>query len=349
MSSNLRLDELIALNDEIVALVRGGVPLGRGLLGFGDDVAGRLGKVSRALGQELERGASLSTALERVGPSLPQTYRAVVEAGLRAGRLPSALEDLADYARGFADLRRAAGQALIYPMLVLMFGYGLFLAFLIVLVPRIADAFETLGVRSSPYVRLFEQAGATAHLWGPILPAAVGLGVGMWLWVGRARGLDATRALRWVPWMTSIMRDWRTANFAGWLGMMSQHGVPLPEALELAGQSAGDRPLAKWAHQSAAQVRSGVDTELAFAQQPGVPPLLVWLMALGAHQGTLTQVLLHADELYRRRAQMRAERLRVFLPTVLLVAIGGCSALLYVLTVYLPWSQLLNSIAGTTS
>ena len=37
------LDDLIALNDEIIALIRAGVPLERGLAGLADDLPGRLG------------------------------------------------------------------------------------------------------------------------------------------------------------------------------------------------------------------------------------------------------------------------------------------------------------------
>ncbi len=49
MSQSLSLNDLIALNDEVVALSRAGVPLGRGLLGFGADIRGKLGAVATAL------------------------------------------------------------------------------------------------------------------------------------------------------------------------------------------------------------------------------------------------------------------------------------------------------------
>ncbi len=96
----IALDDLIALNDEIAALSRAGLPLERGLLGFGIEVPGRLGAVATALGERMERGESLAEAVRDERLNLPATYRAVVEAGLRSGRLAAALEDLAAYARG---------------------------------------------------------------------------------------------------------------------------------------------------------------------------------------------------------------------------------------------------------
>src|SRR3954453_21719550 len=102
----MALEDFIALNDEIAALVRAGVPLERGLLDVGGDVRGRLGGLATSLGNRLNQGESLPEALEAEGDKFPRVYRAVVDAGLRAGRLPVALEGLATYARGFIELRQ---------------------------------------------------------------------------------------------------------------------------------------------------------------------------------------------------------------------------------------------------
>src|SRR5947209_8097023 len=88
----ITIDQFIALNDEIVALTRAGVPLERGLIDAGGDLPGRLGALSRSLGERMRQGRSLSEALAESGGAVSPVYRAVVEAGCRAGRLPVALE-----------------------------------------------------------------------------------------------------------------------------------------------------------------------------------------------------------------------------------------------------------------
>ena len=47
-AGRISIDELAALNDEIAALVRAGVPLDRGLLGAGGDLPGGLGRITSA-------------------------------------------------------------------------------------------------------------------------------------------------------------------------------------------------------------------------------------------------------------------------------------------------------------
>jgi len=66
------IEQLIALNDEIVALVRAGVPLERGLLGLARP-AGRLGLMSRLLAARLAQGESLAQAIAADGLYYPRS------------------------------------------------------------------------------------------------------------------------------------------------------------------------------------------------------------------------------------------------------------------------------------
>src|SRR5262245_6985582 len=96
----ISLDDLIALNDEIAALARAGLPLERGLREVGRDVSGGLSRAMLSLAERMGQGATLPEALAADRDKFPPIYRAVVEAGVRAGRLPAALESLAAFVRG---------------------------------------------------------------------------------------------------------------------------------------------------------------------------------------------------------------------------------------------------------
>jgi len=64
---SISLEQLIALNDEIAALSRAGMPLERGLLEVGSDLPGRLGAITTDIGSRMSRGENLSQALENSG------------------------------------------------------------------------------------------------------------------------------------------------------------------------------------------------------------------------------------------------------------------------------------------
>ncbi len=340
------LDELIALNDEIAALSRAGLPLERGLLGFGSEVPGRLGSAAAGLAERLERGEGLAEARRDDRAGWPPTSRAAVEAGLRSGRLAAALEDLAAYARGFAELRRAVGLAFLYPVMVLLLAWVLFAAFVVRLLPRLIAGFEGFRLTVPAGARWLAGLGDSAWLWAPIVPAIVAMLGLAWVWSGRAKALRVGPGLRWVPWLRGILADWRASNFAGWLALLIEHGVPLDEAVELAADAAGDPKLAASGRAIAEAVRRGETAGASLkAGAEGLPPLLCWMVLSGESRGTLAPALRHAAETYRLRALHRAETLRTTLPTLLLLGIGGLSALLYALALFGPWTQLLDTLA----
>ena len=124
-----RLADLIALNYEIVALVRAGVPLELGLRGLSGSVASRLGRLTERLADRLSNGLSLVEALEQEGPAVSPIYTAVVGAGLESGRLGEALGSLTLSAQVEQDARQRVALALVYPAIVATIGYALLVLF----------------------------------------------------------------------------------------------------------------------------------------------------------------------------------------------------------------------------
>ena len=350
----ITLDQLIALNEEIAALARAGLPLERNLGAIGGDLPGRLGAITRALGERMARGEGLADALEAEGAGLPPAYRAAVEAGLRAGRLPVALEGLASFARNYAELRRAVGLALMYPLTVLALAYGLFVAFAAGIAPRFLRAFESFRVaRGLRPLAGLARLGETAAYWGPVLPAVLLLGLGVaWARSGGAAGLGRGRGrglMRWVPWMGGMVGSTRASGFAGLLALLVEHRVPLPEGIELAAAASGDPAMGREGRALAEALRRGdalADGLRGAGAGPGsFPPLLRWLMVTGERQGRLADALRHAAETYRRIALARADAIRTVLPTVLMLAIGATATLVYALTLFVPFTTLLNDLS----
>ncbi len=142
----LSLDDLIALNTEIGALVRSGVPLQSGLAELGADLPGRLGQLVAELAEKTARGEPLETAILADADSLPPAYRAVVEAGVRAGRLPAALEAVAASARRLAETSRTAAMAAIYPLMVILAAWCGMVFFAVVVAPQLATSFADFDV-----------------------------------------------------------------------------------------------------------------------------------------------------------------------------------------------------------
>jgi general secretion pathway protein F len=346
---SISVDELAALNDEISALVRAGVPLDRGLLRAGTDLQGRLKRITQALGQRLSRGESLPRALEEERESIPPLYRAVVEAGARSGRLAVALEGLARYVRGYSEARAAIGVALWYPILVLSLAYGLFLGLLVLIVPRFVAAFESMGVQVMWPLRWLETAGELVPYWWPVWPILLLILAIAWWRSGVAATFQASSwsVLKIFPWMKSLLSDYEAAGFADLMALLVEHGVAYPAAVKLAAESTGNAAMSRGASQLATAVEQGEPpaTAVRHIAQGAFPPLLRWALAAGKEQAPLVEVMRNLAPMYRKRGAFQAEKLQIFLPTMLMLGIGGTATLFYGLTLFIPLSSMLTGIS----
>ncbi len=238
------------------------------------------------------------------------------------------------------------GLALLYPMLVLLLAWGLLVAFVLQLLPRLIGAFESFRIRVPIGAREAAGLADSVLLWAPVVPALAAMVVLGWWWSGRAQALRVGRALRWVPWLRGILADWKASNFARWLALLIEHGVPLPEAVELATEATGDPALREAGSRIAEAARRGEPVPVALGGNlDAMPPLLRWIVVTGRQQGGLGPALQHAAETYRLRALRQADILRTALPTLMLLAIGATAATVYVLALFLPWTNLLDSLA----
>ncbi len=350
-SGPIGLDQLLALNEEIAALVRAGLPLGRGLLGVGRDVRGRLGRIAGVLGARLERGEGLAEALEAERRAIPPLYRAVVEAGARAGRLPAALEGLARYIRSVADARQSLGLALWYPGIVVSMAYVLFVGLVSFVLPRFALAFESLGLKIPPPLLWLNPIQETVPYWWPVGPVLLLVILAGWIRTGTTSALarGSWGGLRYFPGMSNLLNDFEAANFADLLALLIEHGVPYPSAVALAGEASGSPRLASGTAKVAEAIERGESGSRAVeAAGPSTfPPMLRWTLASGPAGGPMEDPLRHLADLYRRRARFRAERIAVFVPLVLTLGLGTVVAAAYALAVFLPVVELLRGLSGT--
>src|SRR6187399_2138712 len=124
-------EQLIALNDEIATLVRAGLPLELGLRELRGGMPSALGRISYQISERLDSGQPLSKSLAETLPGLPRAYTAVVDAGLKSGNLPRALELLSKFVQQGLDLRQRIKIAFLYPLTGFLLAYALFLVFVI--------------------------------------------------------------------------------------------------------------------------------------------------------------------------------------------------------------------------
>lgn len=342
------LDDVIALNDELIALVRAGVGLERGLLSVRGDLSGRLQKLVDAVAQRLKRGESLAQAVSSPEVGLPPLYRAVVEAGLRGGNLAVALEQMSATTRRVAQLRRLVGASMTYPALVVIVACAL-MGFVGPVWGRVLQVSQvvhdvSLGATSTRILDTLQHAGWFLAA----LPVALLIGALLWWWAtGRAvsaQPSNTARWFRWLPGLGAMLRDSAAATFCEVLALLVEHRVPLPRALSLAGCTSGDREMQRAAEALAGEIEQGRRTATDDARLRRIPALVRWILLTGAAGGRNATAIRSAAEGYRRRALQRVQWLRIAVPVLLVVVIGGGAVGLFTYCIFGPWTEFVQGI-----
>lgn len=347
MTTTFSIEQLIALNDEIVSLVRGGVPLELGLRELGGDSAGALQEISQSLAARMNAGASLAQALHAEGSRLPASYRTVVEAGVRAGRLPAALEAISNYARELVDLRRRITLALLYPFIVVVLAYLLFGVFIVQMLRRFRETYEIFRLPVHWSLEALSQVAEWVALWWwfpPLCFVAIAI---WWMTTAGARMLTfsgAARPLALIPYVGRISRYFQYANFAELLALMVEHQVPLPEGLRLTAEATGDARLRRSGREMAESIERSEPAGSDGHRRFGFPPFLYWVLTCGQTALGMAKLLRHAASIYRRQGVTLSHWLKIVFPIAAAVVIGGGVTVLYALSLFGPLAQFWNDL-----
>ena len=348
----ITLDQLIALNDEMAALIRAGVPLEQGLKALGGDLPGRSGKLAEMLADRMNAGESLSQILSDQEQRFPPVWRAVVEAGLRSGHLAAAMESLSATSRRIADLRKIVAAGIVYPAIVVTLAYLLLLFLLTWLVPVALQANLELAGRSEPLLAALHGLGRTAGWWAIPLPLTVALVCGVCWWRSGQALWSRGRASAWRPGRSlpgtgfrQALRMGRMATFSEVIALLLRAQVPLGDAAVLAAEASGDPSIISAARQIADALRRGEVFQKYEDLPPELPPLFGWLLSSGGRPDDLTDALSRTAAVYRTRASRAARAAAVYLPVSLTLFAGGTATLLCALVTFLPIVRLYDHLA----
>lgn len=321
---------------EVRTLLRAGMTVVEAVetLGAREQLEGRAGSLSAQLLNQLQRGRSLSGALEQL-EACPSVLIAAVRAGERTSNLVQALDDYLRFDSLVAHLRKKILSAAIYPALVSVVGLVISVFLLLVVMPNFAAMYDNLrgngASHASLTITLTHWLGQHRSVVGGSL---VVLAVALVLWVrsGRARAHFAALGAHW-PWMCQRIQDFQLAMMYQALALLLKGGYPMTEALQVARQSALSDGLRQSLQEALYQVEQGGSVSQALASQDLCDEVGRRLMAAAERNGDFHLAADVVSRLHAERFELFVERVtRIAEPLLLLLValvVGGIVVLMY--------------------
>jgi general secretion pathway protein F len=334
--------DLALVTRQLATLLRSGMPLEETLLAVGQQSEKpRLKSILLGVRSRVMEGHTLAAGLADFPQAFPEIYRATVAAGEQSGHLDPVLERLADYTEGRQQLRQRVSHALIYPIILTVLAITIVSGLLIYVVPKVVGVFENTGQALPIFTRMLIAGSDFLRDYGFVVLALLALGA--FVFSRMLRQLAFRR--RWhrfvlrLPLVGRLARGVNTARFTRTLSILAGSGVPVLEALRIAGDVVTNVPMNEAIKETAVRVREGAPLGRSLGASRLFPPMTMHLISSGEASGELEVMLERAATNQEREVDSLVGALLSILEPALILLMGAL-VLAIVIAILLPIFQL---------
>ncbi len=341
--------EFLVFNQELVALLKAGLPIVAGFEILLERQANpRFKRILTDIREQLVSGVALSDAFLSHGDVFPRLFATSLKAGERSGEVEKVIRRFLAYQKILGALRRKVTGALVYPAVLIGLSIGLVTILMTYVIPRFREFFAGFEAGRLPLITRVV-IGTADFLRAHILVVAAGLALGAFLF-SRWRATEAGR-LGWdafllkVPLVGEILQQFALSQFSRSLATLVGAGTPVVPALDIAAGAVANRRIASAVGAVVPRVREGAEVWRTLESTGVFTSLAIEMIKVGEATGALEEMLTNVSDFYDEAIDARLHRIVSLIEPIILVVMGGVVATL-LLSIYLPMFTILSNIKG---
>jgi type IV pilus assembly protein PilC len=336
---SVKQKDIALFTRQLATMMKAGVPL---LQAF--DIVGRgavnprLTKLLGDIRADVETGTSLSAAFRKHPMQFDALYCNLVEAGEAGGILEQLLERLSIYQEKTIALKNKIKAALMYPIAVLMVAFIVVVVIMVKVVPAFKEVFSSFGADlPGPTLVVIAMSEFFVATWPFILLVMVG---GSYMFMQAWRRSEKMqmvmdRLLLRIPIFGALINKSVIARWTRTLSTMFAAGVPLVEALDSVGGSAGNAVYAEATQKIQRDVSTGSALTTAMQSTGVFPNMVLQMTSIGEESGSLDHMLAKAAEFYEDEVDDMVKGLSSLMEPIIIVVLGTIIGGI-VVAMYLP-------------
>src|SRR5581483_7402210 len=299
-----------------------------------------------AVRHDVEAGLLLSDAMERHPKVFGPLYVSMVRAGEAGGVLEECLLRIADQLEKDASLRRQVRSAMVYPTVIISFAVIVLLALVAFLVPVFESVFKQFQGKLPALTQVMVTFSHILTRQGYLLILFIGGPIAGFLYVkrsawGRPRW-DAFK-LRIPMKIGDVVQKVALARWSRTLSALTTAGVPILQAIEITGKTAGNAVVEASMDAVIASVKAGGRIADPLREAPVFPSMVSNMVAVGEETGALDAMLTKIAEFYEDEVAAAVKALTSIMEPVMIIVVGSMVGLI-VVSMYLPLFSVYNSI-----
>ena len=347
MPKRVKAAELTVMTRQLATMVSSGMTLLRAFDVLEDQVENeKLKETLSAVREDIESGLTFSDALDKHPKVFGPLYVAMVRAGEAGGVLEQALDRTADQLEKDDSLRRQVKGAMTYPAVVLTFALGTLLALIAFIVPVFVGIFKDFGGKL-PLITQFtvNLSNLVTGQWYILLAVTVGSVVAFRKWKKSSWGRPQWDRLR-LRMPVNIGKTVQKIALARWSRTFSalySAGVPIMQAIEVTGKTAGNTVVERAMDDVIASVKAGGSIAAPLKDTPIFPGMVSQMIAVGEETGNLDTMLTKVADFYEDEVAAAIKAMTSILEPVMIVLVGGIVGFI-VVAMYMPMFKVYDAI-----
>jgi type IV pilus assembly protein PilC len=338
--------DLALFTRRLADLASAGLPLDRVLQVVAEQSeSGALKRISEEALVDVRSGMPISQALAKHPKYFNSVFTQTLRAGEASGQFGEVASRLADYQEKEVTRRGQVTSALVYPAVLATTSGGVIVFLITFVLPRLSGVFAEMG-NDLPLTTktLLAMSAFITQYWLFILIALAGAIFGLRAYFNTPGGSEARdRFLLSAPVIGPVVQKATVSRFARVLGTLVFGGVPMLEALEIAGLSASNRVFLKSAQAVEEEVRAGRSIAEAMRDAGNFPPVLTHMVGVGEEIGDLPKMLGRVADSLDFEVDTGMRRLVSLVEPIIVLSMGTVVGFV-VLSVLLPIYQAQNLV-----
>ena len=348
----IKLSDLSIFSRQLSTMISSGMTILRALFVLEEQTEiDKLRTVIVTVRKDVEAGLALSVALSRHPKVFSPLYVSMVRAGEIGGVLEDSMERIADQLEKEDALRRQVRSAMVYPAVVVSVALVVMIALVVYIVPVFAGVLKQFAQNSSqaslPAMTqvTVDLSHAITGYWYAFVLAIGGAAFSFRRWKTSETGRPQWDAMRLkIPFkIGDIVQKISIARWSRTFSALTSAGVPLIEALDITGKSAGNVVIADVMANVIDSVKRGGTISEPLKQSPVFPAMVSQMVAVGESTGELDHMLSKVADFYEERVAAAVKALTSIIEPVMIIFIGGMVGFI-VIAMYLPLFKVYNSI-----
>ena len=332
--------DVISFTRELATLLDSGIGMGHALrLLAGQRRNSPLGPVIAAINDDLNAGSTLSEAMKKHPQVFPRIFVRTLSSSDRGVPLTTTLKQAGDFLDSAQSAVSQAKRAMIYPSLVFFVGIAVVIMLLMVSLPQMKVLFSSLDSELPLPTRVLLGVSDTLRAYPlPIFGGLVAtiVAVVRYLKTAKGRWLLHKTMLK-VPILGDIVLGGDLSRAAGALGALAQVGLPLPEAMEVASETAGNEVIRSALDKVRQGLLAGEGLAGPLEEANLFPVSFVQTIKVAEDTGTLDTNLIRMSGFYQQDSTEKVKGMVALLEplsTVVVALMVGFVALAVIMPMY---------------